>query len=654
MIKIYSVSLLARFPCFLPLVALLLVMTAGTAEAQGINYFAVNAQTMAGTYTDLGSTGTAIATADFDNSNSSPQPLGFTFSFGGGSFTQFVLNTNGYLKLGSTAPVAPYFSNGSQDVGGGPLNSPDTNLLLPFNTDLEAGLGGTEYRVATTGAAGSRIATIQWKNVSDKARTATQGSASTTPKQYANLNFQVRLYEGTNAIEFVYGPATASTNVATVNAISVGLKGNGTASNQFTTIYKTVGMAWSTATFQDGNYSSTDSGFGLGIRNTMVPDAGRTYRFNAAIADDLALAALYNIEQLPAGQVYSYRALVVNKGSTTETNLVATLAISGANSATLTQTIASLAPGATALLTWPPLALPNAGTNTIVATIPADATPADDSQTATTITTVGSGTAPAFFSYLKSDVPIDGAYGFGTSTAAYVSACCAAYSTASPLTFSVVRAQLGTSSANVGQKVYGLLADLNGNVLGQSAEYIIQASDLGTLHTFVLATPVAVPAGTVLAGMAQQVNTVLFFANALQTEKPGRPGTFYTLNSISATGAGTLRDINASNLNHIRFLVEAGGYDKVLATASPLLAQALEVYPNPSATGRFSLAVRGANAPAGLTILVVNQLGQVVHTGSARDNATTALDLSYLRAGLYHLHLRNGSAFTSRPLSIGQ
>ncbi|QKG57568.1 T9SS type A sorting domain-containing protein [Hymenobacter sp. BRD128] len=625
-----------------------------TVDAQAINYFAVNAQTTAGTYTDLGSAGTAITTPDFDDSNSDPQPLGFTFLFGGSSFTQFVLNTNGYLKLGSTAPVAPYFSNGSQDVGGGPLNSADTNLLLPFNTDLEAGLGGTEYRVATTGAVGSRIATIQWKNVSDKARLATPGSGTMTPKQYASLNFQVRLYEGTNTIEFVYGSATASTSISALNAISVGLKGNGTASNQLTTIYKYVGMAWNTAAFQDGNYSSkNDSGYGFGIRSTILPDAGRTYHFNAAIANDLTLAALYNIEQLPAGQGYSYRSLVINKGSTTETNLVATLTISGANSATLTQTIASLVPSATSLLTWPLLALPNAGINTIVATIPPDATPTDNSQTAATLTTVGSVAAPAIFSYLKSGAAIDGSYGFGTSTAAYVSACCAAYTTASPLTFSVVRAQLGTNAANVGQKVYGLLADLNGNVLAQSAEYTIQASDLGTLHTFVLTTPVLVPAGTVLAGMAQEVNTVLFFANALQTETPGRLGTFYTLNSISAAGVGTLRDINAGTTNSIRFLVETGSYDTTLATASPLLAQALAVYPNPSATGRFSLAVRGANAPAGLAVLVLNQLGQVVYTGTARDNAITSLDLGYLRTGLYYLQLRNGGAFTSRALSIG-
>ena len=74
------------------------------AQAQTLNYVPASAINTAGTYTDLGTTGTAITTANTDDANSAAQPIGFTFTFNGTAFTQFMLNTNGLIKLGSTAP----------------------------------------------------------------------------------------------------------------------------------------------------------------------------------------------------------------------------------------------------------------------------------------------------------------------------------------------------------------------------------------------------------------------------------------------------------------------------------------------------------------------------------------------------------------------
>ncbi|GAB3636851.1 hypothetical protein GCM10027422_24410 [Hymenobacter arcticus] len=618
------------------------------AGAQALNYFAVNAQPTNTTYTDLGTTGTAIATANTDDANSAAQPLEFAFSYGGASYSQFVLNTNGYLKLGGAAPVGPYFSNGAQDIGGGPLGSVDTNLLLPFNTDLEAGTSPTEYRVATTGAVGRRITTIQWKNVSDKARAASLTSPTVVPKQYTNFSFQVRLYEGSNAIDFTYGPATSSGNTTVNSVVGVGLKGNGTDATQLTTVGKQATSSWIFPVFQDGGYPA---GGGFGIRSTTLPDANRTYHFDAAVPNDAALTALYGIEQLPAGQAYAYQTLVVNKGNTPQTDLVVTLSLSGDNQAALRQTVASLAPGAKTLLTWPRLTLPNAGLTTIAVALPADATPTNNNLTATTATALSSATTPAVFSYLKPGSPVNGGYGFGPIASPFTGICYAAYGPTSAFTFTFVRALLGRNAVNVGQKVYGVLADASGSVLGQSAEYTIQTSDLGTLHTFALPTPIAVLAGTaVLAGLAQQVTTVLFFATGTQPETPGRSGTYYTFSNPYSSGR--LSDINASGFNNLRFLIEAGNGGGALATATPALAQSLTVFPNPSATGQVSLAIGGANAPAGLAVTVLNPLGQVVYTGTARDNATTPLDLGPLATGLYRVQVRHGNTFASQPLSI--
>ncbi len=258
----------------------LLLATTPAAHAQ-LAHGSANAQNVAGTFTDLGTTGTAIATANNDDANSAAQNIGFAFNYNGASFTQFVLNTNGLVRLGSTAPsAANMFAEyeGGMQAGIAPIESTDaanTNLLIPFNTDLEAAAAGsTEYRVATTGTAPNQVCTIQWKNVSDKAGSASAG----TPKQLASFTFQVRLYQTTNVIEFIYGP---STPVAAANDDlrfpTVGIKGSGSGGGQTVLANKEASsLAWSTTAFITGIYGQSTHNF----RSTVRPDVGRTYRFS--------------------------------------------------------------------------------------------------------------------------------------------------------------------------------------------------------------------------------------------------------------------------------------------------------------------------------------------------------------------------------------
>lgn len=258
----------------------LLLAAAPAAQAQ-LTHGSANAQNVAGTFADLGTTGTAIATANNDDANSAAQNIGFTFNYNGASFTQFVLNTNGLLRLGSAAPSAAnlfgQYENGLQPSVA-PITSTDpanVNLLIPFNMDLEAAAaGGTEYRVATTGTAPNQVCTIQWKNVSDKAGNAPDGTA----KQLASFTFQVKLYQTTNVIEFVYG---SSTPVAVANDDfrfpTVGIKGSGSGGGQTVLANKEASsLAWSTTSFITGIYGQTTHNF----RSTVRPDAGRTYRFS--------------------------------------------------------------------------------------------------------------------------------------------------------------------------------------------------------------------------------------------------------------------------------------------------------------------------------------------------------------------------------------
>ncbi|RZK93550.1 MAG: hypothetical protein EOO62_31770, partial [Hymenobacter sp.] len=270
----------------LGLTALLAGAAAFGAHAQGLYYTTLSSQNTTSTFADLGTAGSAIATANTDDDNSAAQNIGFSFTYNGTAFTQFVLNTNGLIRMGAAAPSAAnmFLQNETattNPVGVDPISSTspaDVDLLLPFNFDLESSsaTATAEYRVATTGTAPNRVCTIQWKNVHDKAATSTS--------QFASLTFQVKLYETSNQIEFVYGAATAATTGTVIGRYAtIGLKSASGAVGQTLLVSKgSSATAWSTATFVSG------TGTRLFFRSTFLPDAGRTFRYTVGPANDAA------------------------------------------------------------------------------------------------------------------------------------------------------------------------------------------------------------------------------------------------------------------------------------------------------------------------------------------------------------------------------
>jgi hypothetical protein len=360
----------------LGLTALLVGSTATLAQAQNLSYPVAQASTSAGTYTDLGTTGTVIATANTDDANSAAQDIGFSFSYGGATFTQFVFNTNGVIRLGNAAPstAALYYDDDQGSTSTDPLqstNAADNNLIMPFNINLVpgSGTGGVEYRVATTGTAPNRVCTIQWKNVADKAGVGTDVANGT---QFANISFQLKLYETSNAIDFVYGAATAGpAATAGERYPQVGLKASGLSTSQLLLALKNTNSPWSSTTFTTTNYGSQTHN----ITRTALPDAGRTYHFGPAIANDVAIRAVYTLNKAATLGSFpqSVRVYIANVGTAPQTNLPVTLTVTGANTFTYTGTLASLAAGAGGYLTL--TNLPNtfvAGTNTITVSVPAD------------------------------------------------------------------------------------------------------------------------------------------------------------------------------------------------------------------------------------------------------------------------------------------
>ncbi|MBK8983730.1 MAG: hypothetical protein IPM38_15775 [Ignavibacteria bacterium] len=200
------------------------------------------------------STSTITNPMNLDDVTYPSNSIPFSFRFNGAAYTAFAINSNGFITFGVTPPVAAnYGPIAATETYDGAVSGFGANLIGIFGTNADRVAGslvlsnvvsfagvvagrlitgtgiaasatiisfdqsqgtilmsaaatstgtGEIIQIAsasivrgTTGAAGNRIHTIQFKNFK---RNITTGTID-------NLNFQIKLYEATGKIEVVYG-----------------------------------------------------------------------------------------------------------------------------------------------------------------------------------------------------------------------------------------------------------------------------------------------------------------------------------------------------------------------------------------------------------------------------------------------------------------
>lgn len=170
---------------------LMLLLYAGTgAHAQSTANYGFSANTN-GSLTDMSSGTSTLIIADTDDGASAVTGIGFEYWFQGVRYTQFSVNSNGLMRLGSTAVQAgnPYK----------PLGQANQSLISAYAADQRVHTTGkVHYKM--TGAAPNRVLVVEWLNM--QADFNTGGTA--------DLTYQVRLYETTGVIEYVYGSMSMS------------------------------------------------------------------------------------------------------------------------------------------------------------------------------------------------------------------------------------------------------------------------------------------------------------------------------------------------------------------------------------------------------------------------------------------------------------
>lgn len=135
-------------------------------------------------------TGTTLDVPMADDNFYQHIPIGFNFDFAGSTHSEMIVSCNGYIQL-DTFPTM-LFTN--------ILCSNSNNRIAAFGADLMHRNANASLQYATLGAAPNRVCVIQWLHYSYFAGTS------------GDVNVQIKLYEGSNCIRFVYGSNFYSTN----------------------------------------------------------------------------------------------------------------------------------------------------------------------------------------------------------------------------------------------------------------------------------------------------------------------------------------------------------------------------------------------------------------------------------------------------------
>jgi hypothetical protein len=188
------------------------------------------------------------ATINGDDFFQTSIPLGFSFTYCGVSYPLTYASSNGYIQLINILPSsgAPSASNNLNSVS---LLHQGTGMICPFWDDLDA--TGRESYYTTIGDAPNRVFIFEWVNLGLYG--GLSGATADT------LNFQLKLYETTNTIQFCYGSHNQPNLTATMGLINS------------TTDYQTLDAPSSFPTPSGSNFNTSIN---------SLPDDGQVYTWS--------------------------------------------------------------------------------------------------------------------------------------------------------------------------------------------------------------------------------------------------------------------------------------------------------------------------------------------------------------------------------------
>ncbi len=256
---------------------------------------------------------TQIHGTGIDDSMSPVINIGFDFLYDEVVYSTFKANTNGFITL-NPASSASLSNNLTTQV----------LILGALWDDLKTDDTNSHVAYQVTGTAPNQVLTVEYKNI--------KWYYYTTPVNL--VNFQIKLYQGTNRIEFIYGTmgATPGTSATASIGCSGAVAGN----------YMSITPASPTATF------STTVEFNQ-INGTHVPFlTGNKYSFIPPVPlnNDLAATAITGNVTPSVNTATTYTVTVYNRGLNAQPSWSVEL-INAANTVLATAAAPAVAAGAT-------------------------------------------------------------------------------------------------------------------------------------------------------------------------------------------------------------------------------------------------------------------------------------------------------------------
>ena len=198
---------------------------------------------------------TLLVAASTDDGSSVVNSIGFDFYGMGTFFNKFSANSNGAMALGNTAVGTSGTTNGG---------SATALFISPFGGDAQVNATGkVHYKIV--GTAPNRTLVVEWLNIE-----MNYNSSS------ADGTFQVRLYETTGVIEYVFGP---------MNVVSVYSSGPyiGFSSGSAAGTIASITSSTNTVTTNGTSYVANTYAVGTIDLNSVADGSRRVYKFTPTI-----------------------------------------------------------------------------------------------------------------------------------------------------------------------------------------------------------------------------------------------------------------------------------------------------------------------------------------------------------------------------------
>lgn len=201
-------------------------------------------------------------------------PIGFNFTYNGSVFDVFAVNANGWISLGqsSLTPAVNMRSTNYQQPISTASMAPAVlqNRACAFGRNL-AGQPVSELSYLTMGTSPNRTLVVQWKKFR---RSSTQNGDT--------INFQIRLNETANSVDFVYGNVVYAGGGGGNTGPQVGLRGQ--ANTDFNN--RMSATSWSTTAAGTANNSF------VRLSSTIRPPSGLEFTFAPPFQFDAGLTAI--------------------------------------------------------------------------------------------------------------------------------------------------------------------------------------------------------------------------------------------------------------------------------------------------------------------------------------------------------------------------